>query len=49
MEIIVNYPEQILLKGEYIVFKPDISEEEFWEISNEDTNFELINLIIDTL
>jgi len=46
MEIILDLPEQILLKGDYIVFKPDYSEEEFWQIANEDTNFELIDGVL---
>ena len=36
----------MVLKDEYTVLKPDVSEEEFWEISNEDTNFELLDGVL---
>jgi Uma2 family endonuclease len=46
MEIILNLPESIQLSGDYIVLKPNITESEFWEIANEDTNFELIDGVL---
>jgi Uma2 family endonuclease len=46
MEIISHFPYKILLKGEFLVMKPDISEEEFWEMSTEDTNYELLDGVL---
>ncbi len=46
MEIDLDFPYKIVLKEEYLVLKPDVSEEKFWEISNEDTNFELLNGVL---
>jgi Uma2 family endonuclease len=46
MEINLDFPYNIKLKDEYLVIKPDVSEEEFWEISNEDTHFELIDEVL---
>jgi len=33
MNVILNLPEQIILKGEYLILKPDITEKEFWELA----------------
>ncbi|MBD3254337.1 MAG: hypothetical protein GF383_04550 [Candidatus Lokiarchaeota archaeon] len=46
MEINLDFPYKIVLKEEYLVLKPDVTEEEFWEISNEDTHFELIDGVL---
>ena len=43
MEITFDFPQKIILKGDYLIYQPDISEEEFWELANEDSNFELID------
>ncbi len=46
MEIISHFPYKIHLKGEFLVMKPNVSEEEFWEISNEDSNYELLDGVL---
>jgi Uma2 family endonuclease len=46
MEIYLDFPYRMVLKDEYTVLKPDVSEEEFWEMSNEDTNFELLDGVL---
>jgi Uma2 family endonuclease len=46
MEISFNLPDSIHLSGEYVILKPNISEEQFWEIANEDANFELIDGVL---
>ena len=46
MAILIKAPKEILLEGEYVIFKPDVSEEEFWKISDEDSNYELINGVL---
>jgi Uma2 family endonuclease len=46
MEISLDFPYNIKLKDEYLLIKPDVSEKEFWEISNEDTHFELIGGVL---
>jgi Uma2 family endonuclease len=46
MVIHLDFPHNVKIDGEYIVMKPDVSEEEFWEIANEDTNFELIDGVL---
>jgi Uma2 family endonuclease len=46
MEITFNSSSSFQLSGDYIIIKPNISEEEFWEITNEDTNFELIDGVL---
>jgi len=42
MELHLDFPYKLVLKEEYLVLKPDVTEEKFWEMSNEDTHFELI-------
>ncbi|MHA1148475.1 MAG: Uma2 family endonuclease [Promethearchaeota archaeon] len=47
MEFILDVPSKLNLKGDdYLLMKFDVSEEEFWEIANEDSNFELINGVL---
>lgn len=46
MEINLDFPYRMVLKEEYLVIKPDVSEEEFWEMSNEDTDFELLDGVL---
>ena len=47
MEFILDVPSKLYLKGDdYLLMKFDVSEEEFWEIANEDSNFELINGVL---
>ena len=44
--MLLKFPKEMLIEGEYILLKPDVSEEEFWEISDEDSNFELIDGVL---
>lgn len=46
MEIKLDFPYMMVLKEEYLVLKPDVTEEQFWELSNEDTNFELLDGVL---
>ncbi|MHA1168247.1 MAG: Uma2 family endonuclease, partial [Candidatus Hodarchaeales archaeon] len=46
MAILLKFPEKILIEGEYVLLKPGVTEEEFWEISNEDSNFELLDGVL---
>jgi len=47
MEFILDVPSKLNLKGDdYLLMKFNVSEEEFWEIANEDSNFELINGVL---
>ena len=46
MEISFNLPNSIHLSGEYVILKPNISEEQFWQVANEDANFELIDGVL---
>ncbi|HME55273.1 MAG TPA: Uma2 family endonuclease [Candidatus Lokiarchaeia archaeon] len=46
MVMLLKFPKELLIEGEYILLKPDVSEEEFWEISDEDSNFELIDGVL---
>ncbi|MEX2684237.1 MAG: Uma2 family endonuclease [Candidatus Sigynarchaeota archaeon] len=46
MALLLKYPKDFLIEGEYVVLKPDVSEEEFWAISDEDSNFELIDGVL---
>lgn len=47
MEFILDVPNRLILKGDdYLVMKFNVSEKEFWEIANEDSNFELINGVL---
>lgn len=46
MVIHLDFPHNVIIDGEYIIMKPGVSEEEFWEIANEDTNFELIDGVL---
>ncbi len=46
MAILLKFPKEVILEGEYIIFKPEVTEEEFWELSNEDTNYELIEGVL---
>ncbi|MBD3195302.1 MAG: hypothetical protein GF317_09620 [Candidatus Lokiarchaeota archaeon] len=47
MEFILDVPSKLNLKGEdYLLMKFNVSEKEFWEIANEDSNFELINGVL---
>ena len=47
MEFILDIPSRLVLKGEeYLVQKFGISEADFWELSNEDTHFELIDGVL---
>jgi Uma2 family endonuclease len=41
-----SIPENILAKGDYIFMKPDVTESEFWELTNEDSNCELIDGVL---
>jgi len=43
MAILLKFREEKILEGEYIIFRPDTSEEVFWEYANEDANCELID------
>lgn len=38
--------EEKMLDKEYIIFQPDVTEEEFFEFANEDTNCELIDGVL---
>nr|MDO8114433.1 Uma2 family endonuclease [Candidatus Sigynarchaeota archaeon] len=40
---IINVPEELLLEGDYVLLKTGVSEKRFWEIADEDSNFELID------
>lgn len=46
MAILLKFPKNIILEGEYIIFKPGVTEEEFWKLSNEDSNYELIDGVL---
>ncbi|MBD3253892.1 MAG: hypothetical protein GF383_02315 [Candidatus Lokiarchaeota archaeon] len=47
MEFILDVPSRLNLKGDdYILMKFNVSEDQFWEIANEDSNFELINGVL---
>jgi len=46
MAVLLKFPREILLEGEYIILKQDVSDEEFWEMSNEDSNYELIDGVL---
>ena len=47
MEFILDVPSQLNLKGDdYLLMKFNVSEDEFWEVANEDSNFELINGVL---
>lgn len=46
MEISFNFSDSFHLSGDYMILKPNISEDEFWEIANEDANFELIDGVL---
>jgi Uma2 family endonuclease len=46
MEIKLDIPEEFHLQGDFIAFKQDVSEEEFWDLANEDSNFELIDGVL---
>lgn len=43
----IDIPSQLNLKGDdYLLMKFNVSEDEFWEIATEDSNFELINGVL---
>lgn len=46
MAILLKFPKDIVLEGEYIIMKPEVTEKEFWELANEDSNYELINGVL---
>jgi len=46
MTILLKFGEEKLIDKEYLILQPDVSEEEFWEYANEDTNCELINGVL---
>ena len=46
MAILLKFPKDIILEGEYIIMKPEVSEEQFWELANEDSNYELIDGVL---
>jgi len=46
VDIILDLPHHIHLKGDYIVLKPSVTEEQYWALANEDTNFELIDGVL---
>lgn len=46
MAILLKFPEEKILEGDYIIYKHGVTEEEFWEFVNEDTNCELIEGIL---
>ena len=47
MEFILDVPSKLNLKGDdYLLMKFNVSEDEFWEVANEDSNFELINGVL---
>lgn len=46
MTVLLKFQEEVILDGEYIILKPDVTEEEFWKISSEDSNYELIDGVL---
>jgi len=46
MAVLLKFPKEVIIEGDYIILKPDVSEEEFWELSNEDSNYELIDGVL---
>lgn len=46
LAILLKFPKDVILEGDYIIYKPDVSEKEFWEIANEDSNYELIDGVL---
>ena len=46
MAILLKFPKDVILEGDYIIIKPEVSEQEFWELSNEDSNYELIDGVL---
>ena len=46
MDVILDLPHHIHLKGEYLVLKPSVTEDQYWALANEDTNFELIDGVL---
>ena len=47
MEFKIDFPHSIDLRGtDYTILKYDTTEDEFWKLSDEDTNFELIDGVL---
>jgi len=46
LAILLKFPRDTILEGDYIIYKPDVSEKDFWELSNEDSNYELIDGVL---
>ncbi len=44
--MLLKFGEEKYIEKEYLILQPDVSEEEFWEYANEDTNCELINGVL---
>jgi len=43
---ILKLPEELFQEGDFVIFKSGVTEERFWEIANEDTNYELIDGVL---
>ncbi|HKZ42857.1 MAG TPA: Uma2 family endonuclease [Candidatus Hodarchaeales archaeon] len=43
MAVLLKSHKEVVIEGDYILFKPDVTEEEFWKIADEDSNYELID------
>ena len=46
MAILLQFPKDVILEGDYIIMKPGVSEEEFWGLANEDSDYELIDGVL---
>ena len=46
MPILLEYPKDTIIDGEYLILKHDFTEEDFWRISNEDSAYELIDGVL---
>ncbi|MHA1265368.1 MAG: Uma2 family endonuclease [Candidatus Helarchaeota archaeon] len=46
MTILLKFGEEKLIDKEYMILQPDVTEAEFWEYANEDTNCELIDGVL---
>ena len=43
---VLHIPSEILEAGDFILLVPGITEEKFWEITDEDSNYELIDAVL---
>lgn len=47
MELKIDFPHSLDLRGtDYTILRYDITEDEFWELSDEDSNYELIDGVL---